>query len=239
MEVTTPGAVIQDVRFTKGADLLVKANNVTVRRVEFQGGLISNNNSGCFPRLLLEDVSMIAPDHAGGNFQEGAIGDGGYTARGVKIEGRSEGFRVSGCGPVTIEDSFAKIIPPEPCGDWHGDGIQGYFGDGLTVHNVTIDMRTTGCFGTSPFFYDGEPHNGNKGPVTVDRLLVEGQGFPFRLGDGGTSITGSVTGLKVLDGSWFYGPVTANCPGLNPWEAKIVSQDASYQPTDLRDLPCS
>ncbi len=95
---------------------------------------------------------MVAPDHAGGNFQEGAISYGGYTARKVEITGRSEGFRVSGCGPVTIEDSFAKIVPSVPCGDWHGDGIQGYFGEGLAVHNLTIDMRTTGCGGTSPFF---------------------------------------------------------------------------------------
>jgi hypothetical protein len=240
LTVTTPGTVVQDVRFTNGADLFVAANNVTVRRVEFQGGLIDNETNGCHPGMLLKNVSMVAPDHAGGSFQEGAISQGGYTASRVKITGRSEGFRVSDCGPVTIEDSFEKIVPPVPCGDWHGDGIQGYFGNGLAVHNVTVDMRTTGCGGTSPFFYDGEPHNGNKGPVTVDRLLVMGQGFPFRLGNRGDgSITGSVTGLKVLDNSWGYGPVTANCPGLNPWEAKIVRIDANYQPTNLRNLPCS
>lgn len=231
MTVTTPGAVVQNVRFTDGADLLVEANNVTVRRVEFRGGLISNNNGGCFPGLLLEDVSMVAPDHAGGNFQEGAISYGGYTARRVKITGRSEGFRVSGCGPVTIKDSFVKITPPEPCGDWHGDGIQGYYGDGLTVRNVTVDMsdHTTNnggdCFGTSPFFYDGSSQNGNKGPVTVDRLMVEGMGFPFRLG-----VSGSVSGLKIVAGSWVYGPVDVNCPAVLPnWNAHIVKIASKYK----------
>jgi len=239
LTVTTPGTVIQDVRFTNGADLIVKANNVTVRRSEFQGGLISNQNGGCFPGMLLEEVSMVAPDHAGGNIQEGAIGYGGYTARRVKITGRSEGFRVSSCGPVTIEDSFAKIQPPEPCGDWHGDGLQGYGASGLTIRNVTIDMsdHTTNdggnCYGTAPFFYRGVDQL-NTGTVNIDRLMVEGMGYPFRLG-----MPGRVTGPKIVNNSWVFGPISVKCSIASPWEAKIVTHDANYQPTTVRDQPCN
>lgn len=254
LTVTTPGAVVQDMRLTNGADILVRAANVTLRRVELQGGLIDNQVGGCnAPGLLIEDSSLVGPDHATPTFQEGAVGYGGYTARGVEITGRSEGFRVSNCGPVTIERSFAKIDAPGPNGQcpdhpgtndnngWHGDGIQGYGGDGLTVRNVTISMLDTNggvCFGTSPFFYDGTVQNGNVGPLVVDGLLVEGQGIPARLGNDGNNVSGSVKGLMVVDGSWIFQPVTANCSLMVPWEAKIVTRDANYQTTAVRNQPC-
>jgi hypothetical protein len=239
--VTAPGAVIQDVLFANGADLKVAAPNVTVRRSKFEGGWIDNNitNQPDGTGLLLEDVSMAAPDHAGGNFQEGAISYGGYTARRVEITGRSEGFRVSSGGPVVIEDSFVRLHPPEPCGDWHGDGIQGYGGSGLTVRNVTIDMSDhtssddPNCYGTAPFFYRGQTE-GNQPPVVVDRLMVEGMGYPFRLG-----IPASVTGLKIVNNSWVFGPINVLCSAMSQWEAKIVTRDANYQPTTVRDQPCN
>ena len=59
---------------------------------------------------------------------EQALGTGGYTARRVKIWERNEGFRVggraSGCGPVRIESSFAKIVIPQGRCDMHSDGIR-------------------------------------------------------------------------------------------------------------------
>ena len=114
MTVTTPGAVVQDVRFTNGADLFVEADNVTVRRVEFQGGLISNDHNGCHPGMLLEQVSMSPPDHAGGDFQEGAIGYGAYTARRVEIQGRSEGFRGLRLWPGDDRELVCQDRPARP-----------------------------------------------------------------------------------------------------------------------------
>ena len=126
------------------------------------------------------------------------IGVGGYTARRVKIWRRGEGFRVggrsAGCGPVRIEDSFAKIsIPPGCPGDPHSDGIQGVDGPPLTVVNVTIDFREAAC-GTAPFFVPDQQGNTT---ATVDGLLVMGGGSTFRLG-----VPGSVRGLSIVDGSW-------------------------------------
>ena len=101
MTVTTAGTLVQDVRFTGGASLIVKASNVTVRRVEFQGGTISNQISTTCPGpgLLVEDSSFVP--QAGQAFQANdwpAIESGSYTARRVEIYNRGEGFRGGMCG---------------------------------------------------------------------------------------------------------------------------------------------
>jgi hypothetical protein len=234
--VTTPGAVIQDVLLTNGADITVEAPNVTIRRVELQGGYIDNDTTSCANGLLIEDTTLAPGAGQNEAGQEGAVRYGGYTARRVELAGRPEGFRVSSagdCGPVTIEDSFVKIVPPSPCGDWHGDGIQSYGGDAVTVRNTTIDMRTSGCTGTAPFFRPSG--QGNQGTATIDRLLVMGQGYSFRLGTPGT-----VNGLRIVDGSWIFGPVDVDCAQVSQWDAKLVTIDASYQVTSTgSDIPCS
>ncbi|MGY1796325.1 hypothetical protein ACI796_20340 [Geodermatophilus sp. SYSU D00525] len=228
LHVTTPGAVVQDVRLV-GADLVIDADDVTVRRVEVQGGSITNvAGSRCRNGLLLEDVSVVrAPGQVTGG-DAPAVGAGGYTARRVEIDGLPEGFRVAGrslgCGAVTIEDSFARITSPDRCGDWHGDALQGYDGPALTVRNVTLHMvEADGCYGTAPFFYPAGQGNTS---VDVDGLLVAGGGYSFRLG-----MPGSVRGLRIADGGYGYGPVAVSCAGLTAWEARVVPIGADYQPT--------
>jgi hypothetical protein len=90
-----------------------------------------------------------------------------------------------------------------------------------------------GCGGTAPFWYPGG--QGNIGSVTVDRLLVMGQGFSFRLG-----MPGSVTGLRVVNNSWEFGPIdVTSCSTINPWEAQIVTIDSNYAVTSVvRNEPC-
>lgn len=238
LTVTQPGAIVQDVRFTDGADLFINAPNVTVRRVELQGGWINNwPEATCNNGLVIEDTSIIP--RAGqdyGNDSEGVVSYGGYTARRVEIWHRSEGFRVGGqsggCGPVRIEDSFAQITPPQPCGDWHGDGIQGYDGATLTVRNTTLELVETGCGGTAPFFY---PSGQGNTSVDINGLLVKGGGYSFRLGTPGT-----VTGLKISNNDWYYGPIDVNCSVLSSWEAKIANIDTNFQVTSIvRDQPCN
>lgn len=217
--VTKSGAVVKDILFT-GGDLIVKAPNVTVKRIKMQGGRITNwAGPQCQNGLLVEDSAFEPPP--GQRFShdsEGVTGVGGYTARRVKIWRREEGFRVGGrsggCGPVRIEDSFAKLsIPPGCPGDPHADGIQGVDGPPLTVVNVTIDFREAAC-GSSAFFV---PEQQGNTTVTVDRLLVMGGGTPFRLG-----VTGSVRGLRIVDGSWDYYPVDVKCELLSAWGARLV-----------------
>jgi len=235
LRITQAGAVVEDI-LLQNANIVVDAPNVTIRRVMMQGGLIANfQSSTCKNGLVIEDTTIEpAPGQASSTNDEPVIGSGGYTARRVKIWNRAEGFRVSGkpeCGPVQIEDSFAKIVIPSGRCDLHADGIQGYFGNSLTVKNSTIDFNEASC-GTAPFFV---PKGQGNTTATVDRLLVTGGGYPFRLG-----VPGTVSGLKIVDRSWSYGPINVACSLVSAWEASIVNIDANYQVTKtVRAQPCN
>ncbi len=225
--VTKPGAIVEDVLLEDGANIVIEAPNVTIRRVKLEGGWINNfYGDGCESGLLIEDTTLeprAGQDYA--NDSEGVVSYGGYTARRVEIWHRSEGFRIGGkdggCGPVRIEDSFAAIAPPKPCGDWHGDGIQGYDGPALTVRNVTLDLDITGCGGTAPFFYPAGQGNTS---ADIDRLLVRGGGIPFRL-----TTPGTVSNLKIVDDSWVFFPTDVDCSLLTRWDADIVRITPEYQ----------
>jgi hypothetical protein len=237
--VTTPGAVVQDIRFTNGANIHVRADNVTIRRVELQGGVISNQfgnaPAGCGHNLLVEDTTFA---QIPGQFDASdypVLGEGSYTARRIEVDGRGEGPRLSDCGPVTLEDSFIRIHGADPgtpaCNDVHSDGVQAVAGVGAIARNNTIIMQTP-C-GTSPWFVVNP--RVNKGAYHIHRLLVAGGGYSFR-----QQVPGSVTGLRIVDRSWLYGPLDEmDCSALSPWEAKLVTIDADYQITRIvNDLPC-
>ena len=163
--------------------LIINAPNVTIRRVEVIGGSINNfQGPTCQNGLVIENTTVRrGSGQTSGDFP--AINAGGYTARGVLIDGLPEGFRVGGvgdCGPVVIENSYARVVAPDVCGDWHGDGLQGYFGPALTIRNTVLEfIERSGCGGTAPFFVpDGQ---GNTS-VDIDGLIVIGGGYSFRLG---------------------------------------------------------
>jgi hypothetical protein len=153
-EVNQVGAVVRDLRIN-GA-LIINAPYVTVQRVEIIGGSIENfHDLTCHNGLVIQD-STIRRGPSTDTGDPSAIGTGGYTASGVLIDGVAEGFRVSGagdCGPVHIEGSYARVVSPDTCGDWHGDALQGYFGDQLTIRNTVLILdERPGCDGTAPFF---------------------------------------------------------------------------------------
>jgi len=226
--VTQPGAVVQDIRF-QNADLIIDAPNVTVRRIDMQGGLINNwAGANCQNGLLIEDSTFEPPPgQQYWNNTTGVTGFGGYTAQRVKLwrlgEGFRDGGRSGGCGPVNIEDSFVKIsIPPGCPGDPHSDGIQGYDGPPLTVANVTVDFTEAAC-GTAPFFVPASQGNTT---ADVNGLLVMGGGLPFRDG-----VPGSIRGLKTVDHSWYYAPIDVNCSLFSAWDAQLVTIDSAYRIT--------
>jgi hypothetical protein len=237
LEVTTPGAVVQDVLFQDGADLIIDAPNVTVRRVKFQGGQINNQPGGspCRNGLVVEDSSFeLRPGQSYDPTGTPGIQWGGYTARRLKLWNRSEGLFVggksAGCGPVTIEDTLIKLDDHNDC-VLHADGIQGYDGNAVTVRNVVSDSRHATC-GTAPFFY---PHSQGNTSATIDHFLVMGGGYSFRLG-----MPGSVTGLKIVDNSWAYGPIDVKCSAVSSWDASIVTITEDYQVAHTaRSQPCN
>jgi hypothetical protein len=234
--VTTPGAVVQDVRLDN-ADLLVLAPNVTVRRVNIRGGRLLNaqGNDCAGQGMVVEDSTIEPPPGQALPVSEPyVVGEGGYTLRRVKIWNVGDGPRVSykpeGCGPVTIEDTFIKVTQAGHS-VWHTDGLQAWYGNHLNIRNSTIDARGDSLGTSAAFFYP----NQNNTSATVDNLLVAGGAYSFRLGEPGT-----VSGLKVANNSWIYGPLDSKCSVITSWEAKIVNVDwNTYQPTStVRDLPC-
>jgi hypothetical protein len=238
LNVRQAGAVIQDVDMI-GGSIIVSAPNVTIRRVRLQGGKINNfPSSGCGNGMVVEDTTIgPAPGQTRGNDTEGVISYGGYTARRVLVNNRSEGPRVGGspqCGPVTIEDSFIRITSPIGCNDnsWHGDGIQGYGGGAVTIRNSTVILDEDLCHGTAPFFY---PKNQGNTSATIDGLMVQGGGYAFRDG-----MPGTVNGLKIVNSGWIFGPVDVNCAAISSWNASIVNVDANYQVTGtVRQQSCT
>jgi hypothetical protein len=228
--VTKPGAVVEDV-LLQNADLVVDAPNVTIRRVKLEGGRIQNRpGAACRNGMVIEDSTIEpAPGRTDSEESEGVVGYGGYTARGVKIWRRSEGFRdggrSAGCGPVRIEDSFAKIVLTSGHCEEHSDGIQGFDGPPLTVVNTTIDFTEAAC-GNAPFFVSDGQGNTN---AKVEGLLVIGGGIPFRLG-----VPGRVAGLKIVDRSWSYAPVHVKCAQLSAWDAQIVTITPAYKIASTR-----
>jgi hypothetical protein len=234
VHIRTAGSVLEDVKIV-GGTIFVEAPNVTIRRIQGVGARIDNYpGATCSSGMLIEDSTLERGDLGADPVNPSVIGIGGYTARNVLIDGATEGFRVGGqpdCGPVSIQDTFILIQPPDVCGDWHGDGIQGYGGPKLTVRNTVIDFREDGCGGTAPFFYPADQGNTS---VDVDRLIVRGGGYPFRLGT-----PGSVTNLGVVDNSWGYGPIdVTSCSKLGKWDARIVKLDSNGQPSPIRVISC-
>jgi hypothetical protein len=227
--LTVSSGTVQDVRIVGGN--LTLTGPVTVRRVEIVGGRIILSGAGCRGGVVIEDTSVLRGTTTRASDPE-AIGPGGYTARRVKLDGVAEGFRVggrsSGCGPVVIEDSYARVVAPDSCGDWHGDALQGYDGPAVTVRNSTLILAERGgCGGTAPFFV---PSGQGNTSATVDGLLVQGGGFPFRLG-----VPGSVRNLAVVDRSWGYGPVDVRCSALSAWDARVVTPAGAT----VRTLACT
>lgn len=232
--VTQAGAVVEDVRVN--GSIVVEAPNVTLRRVEVVGGGIDNfSGPSCQDGLLIEDSTVRRSSEPTTDDGSPAVGAGGYTARGVEINGLPEGFRAggraSGCGPVVIEDSYARVVRPDQCGDWHGDGIQGYDGPALTVRSTTLELVENGCGGTAPFFY---PKNQGNATVDIDGLLVDGGGYSFRLGT-----AGKVRNLAIAKDSWYYGPINVRCSALTAWEASIVTVGTDGSASPVRSQACN
>lgn len=232
--VRRAGAVVSDLRIN--GDLLIAAPDVTVKRVDVVGGQINNwVGSRCHTGLRVRRTTIRRAPQESTSGDDPALNGGGYHAFRVRIDGLPEGFRVGGkdeCGPVVITRSYATVVSPDECDDWHGDALQGYDGARVTVRMSRLDLvERDGCGGTAPFFYPGEQGNTR---VDIDGLIVNGGGYSFRLGT-----PGRVRNLKVVRGGFYYGPIDVKCSLIEEWQAEIVRLDSAGQPVTLRKQRCN
>jgi hypothetical protein len=228
---TTDGEVIDGWRVT--GSITIRAQNVTIRNSEVYGRIYNQASGVAYNGLLIEDTTVGPPSGNSGT-TTGAIGVCGYTARRVHIRNGPEGFRVGGygysggnCEPVLVEDSYMRLVAT---GCDHSDGVQEYDGipPGMVVRHTTIDMRGVGC-STAPIYV------GDYGGVFTDNLLMGGS-YTLRLHrDGSATRYPLVSGNRVVDGAWDYGPVLVDsCAPIDAWRDNwVVRIDASYAVTSM------
>ncbi|WP_433334294.1 hypothetical protein [Dactylosporangium sp. CA-139066] len=221
--VQKDGTVLDKVHI-KG-DLLITAFNVKITNSQIDGGII-DEYAGKDYSFSISD-STVGP--ATGCVGAPGIGESDFTATRVIIRGHGDGFRASG-NNINIQSSYVHLCSNP--GD-HSDGIQTYMtGKGLTLNNTVIDQRDAKDV-TAPIFIV------DKGTVdlTVTNNLVMGGTYSIQVKNAhGTVI---VKNNSLVDHSWIYGPVEADCGSIQ-WEGnKLVQIDDNYNivgPT--KDLPC-
>ncbi|RSM73229.1 hypothetical protein DMB66_04200 [Actinoplanes sp. ATCC 53533] len=221
LTITKAGTVVEDQLVT--GSIYVKAPDVTIRNTRVYGTIDNFIGNRVYGHLLIEDTEVVNPP--GQEFSKNgqyAFGVADYTCRRCKVINRMEGWRVgaadyAGAGPVLIEDSFAQLaVPPGMCesADPHGDGIQGYGGPTVTIRHNTIDQRLDDC-PTAPIFI---PDQGNDGATVQDNLLAGG-GYTLRLTGGKFP---AVTGNKIVQGSFGYGPLEVTCSLIAQWKGNAT-----------------
>lgn len=219
--VTTPGQVIDARRITGTVD--IRAHDVVIRNSEIHS-YIDNEHNGTRYRFTIED-STVAPPSGCSSWGNGAIGLSNYTARRVRINGFPDGFRVAG-GNILVEDSFVTLCSANPSD--HSDGIQAYGaagGTNIVIRHNTIDQRAvTNGAATAPIFIpnDGERQGNQDLSVTVTDNLLAGGGYSLRLYGHLPFSAPAVTGNKIVDRTWAYGPLDVTCSQIGTWSTNAV-----------------
>lgn len=214
--VTTPGQVIDGLRITGDVD--IRANDVVIRNSEIHGHVF-NDGSGTRYRFTIED-STVAPPNGCSSWGNGAIGVSNYTARRVRISGFPDGFRIAGSN-ILIENSFVALCSANP--EDHSDGIQAYGaagGTNIVIRHNTIDQRAvTNGAATAPIFVpnDGDRQGNQNITVSVVDNLLAGGGYSLRIYGDLPFSAPAVTGNKIVDGTWDYGPVDVTCSSIGTW----------------------
>lgn len=221
MVITAANTVVDGKKISGDVD--IRAAGVVIKNSEISGRII-NDNVAAHPAFVVED-STVGPATGCSATGEGAIGTKNYTVKRVHVRGFSDGFRVAGSN-VTIQDNYVKLCATDP--NAHSDGVQAYGAGGgtnIVIKHNAIDQRTVlDGTATAPIFIpnDGE-RQGNQGiSVAVDDNVLAGGGFSLRIfGDLPFTAT-SVTGNKIVDGSWAYGPVDVTCSKILDWSGNAV-----------------
>lgn len=221
--------------------LSIRNSNVVIRNSEIRGTIYNQVNNQSFNGITITDTT-VGPVTGVANVGTGAIGVCGYTATRVKIRNVTEGFRAGGygnsgrtCGPVTIQDSYIKLVAGAP--DAHGDGVQELDGmpTGVTLIHNTIDTDDMGDRANAAIFLGANGYGG-----TVRRNLVLGGGYVIRLhADYSSTTYADVSENRVVVGTWGFAPINVlNCSRVVHYRDNrtVVIDRNTYQVLETRDL---
>jgi hypothetical protein len=222
--VTKSGTVLNGVHIR--GDLLITANNVTIRNSQIDGGVLDEYANKHYSFTIAD--STVGPEH--GCLTSPGIGEANYTATGVLIRGHGDGFRDSGDN-ITIRNSYVHLCSNP--GD-HSDGIQTYMaGRGLVFDHNTIDQRDAKDVTAPIFLVDNRTAD-----VRVTNNLVMGGTYSIQLKNARGSLV--VQNNRLVNRSWIYGPVESDCGRINWSGNTLVTIDHSYRVTStVGPLPCA
>lgn len=204
--ITTDGAVYDAVEFN--GDVVVKANNVTIRNSKVNGRI---DIRAPYAGLLVQRVEIAGPG-AGYTTKYPGIGYDNFTADGVNIHGWGDGAMFD--SNVTIKNSWIHDIPVS--GDSHNQAILSLGGPNFTIVNNRLDAGNEGNFTAALSFL-------NQWDSFTDTLvqgnLFNGGGYCVYAGgeDKGNAARPS-SNVRFLDNSFgteknpkcgYYGPATA------------------------------
>lgn len=215
------GEVISGKRIT--GSVYISGSGVVIRNSEILGKIDNNYGSGTLRNTFTVEDSTLGPATCG-SISDGVIGVANYTAKRVRIKNQPDGFRIAGSN-VLIEDSYVTVCSKNP--DDHSDGIQVYGAANATnivIRHNTIDQRSvTNGAATAPIFVPTDvDRQGNNGvTVTVADNVVAGGGFSLRV-YGTLPLTAYVTGNKVVNNTWEYGPLDVTCDKIKSWSGNAV-----------------
>lgn len=239
-DLTAPaGTVIDGKRIT--GKVIVTGNGVVIKNSDIHGGV--TNSSGHWT-YSITDSTLGAPTGCNGDV---ALQFDRYTATRVLVRNFGDAFRATSntltTGPtanslasdVLIQDSYVKLC--SNAGD-HSDGFQGYLGGtNVQILHNTIDQRSAPS-ATAPLFNA----DWSKGIVARDNLLAGGS-FTIRVyddGSGAANARSTLTGNRVVDGAWQYGPSSSDCSTITWSDNVLVTVDANYAVTStVGPLACA
>ncbi|WP_326819527.1 DUF4082 domain-containing protein [Streptosporangium sp. NBC_01756] len=221
--VTTPGAELNGVHIP--GDLLINANGVKVRNSQIDGRVINADGDDTFSFTITDSTIGTAKRCQ----TLPGIGQDKYTATRVLIRGHGDGFRAAG-DDIVIRDSYVDLCSNP--GD-HSDGIQTYnTGKGLIFDHNTVDQRHAKDITAPIFLVDKQIVDA----VITDNLVMGGT-YSIQLRNGRGNLV--MRGNKLVDKSWVYGPVEADCAKIDWADNSLVTIDANYRITStVGPLPC-
>lgn len=221
MVITTANTVVDKRKVSGNID--VRAPGVVIRNSEI-GGIVVNDNNVNHYAFTIEN-STVGPATGCSSWGNGAIGTKNYSAKKVLVRGFGDGFRIAG-GNVLIQDSYVALCTTNP--DAHSDGIQAYGaanGKNIVIDHNVIDQRNIlDGTATAPIFIPNDGVNqGNQNlEVTVTNNVLAGGGFSLRVYGDLPFTAPSVSGNKIVDKTYAYGPVDINCARIARWKDNAV-----------------
>ncbi len=221
--VTVPGTVLDRVHIA--GDLLIIARDVKISNSQIDG-IVLDSYAGKTYSFTITDSTVGTADRCQ---SMPGVGDTDYTAVRVLVRGHGDGFRDSG-NNVTIRDSYIHLCSNP--GD-HSDGIQTYVGgNGLIFQHNTVDQRDARDI-TAPIFIT-DPRMSD---VTVTDNLVMGGTYSIQVRK--VRDRAVVRDNKLVDKSWVYGPVDADCDRIDWSGNTLVTIDKDYRiVSTVGPLPC-